>query len=54
MLKHCRFLVRKLRYEEMARSDPLKAMEYLRHNISDVIDHTDSDQVNNVSAIKFC
>ncbi|XP_064543793.1 muskelin [Drosophila montana] len=47
VLKHCRFLVRKLRYEEMARSDPLKAMEYLRHNISDVIDHTDSEQVNN-------
>lgn len=50
ILKHCRFLVRKLRYEEMARIDPLKAMQYLREHISDVIDHSDAEQLNNVSA----
>ncbi|EDW09382.1 uncharacterized protein Dmoj_GI19068 [Drosophila mojavensis] len=47
ILKHCRYLVRKLRYEEMTRSDPIKAMEYLRHHIADVIDHTDTEQLNN-------
>lgn len=50
ILKHCRFLVRKLRYEEMTRIDPLKAMQYLREHISDVIDHSDAEQLNNVSA----
>lgn len=48
-MKHCRYLVRKLRYEEMARKDPLRAMQYLREHISDVIDHSDAEQLNNVS-----
>ncbi|XP_001361411.1 muskelin isoform X1 [Drosophila pseudoobscura] len=47
ILKHCRFLVRKMRYEEMARQDPVSAMQYLRHNIADVIDHDDAEQLNN-------
>ncbi|KAH8375385.1 hypothetical protein KR200_002878 [Drosophila serrata] len=47
ILKHCRFLVRKLRYEEMTRQDPLKAMQYLRHHIAAVIDHSDAEQLNN-------
>ncbi|KAH8400886.1 hypothetical protein KR009_001632 [Drosophila setifemur] len=47
ILKHCRFLVRKLRYEEMARQDPLKAMQYLQNHIAAVIDHSDAEQLNN-------
>ncbi|XP_034135875.1 muskelin isoform X2 [Drosophila guanche] len=47
ILKHCRFLVRKMRYEEMARQNPMQAMQYLRHNIADVIDHDDAEQLNN-------
>ncbi|KAH8299381.1 hypothetical protein KR044_000853 [Drosophila immigrans] len=47
ILKHCRYLIRKLRYEEMVRVDPLKAMQYLRHHISEVIDHADAEQLNN-------
>lgn len=57
ILKHCRFLVRKLRYEEMTRQDPLKAMQYLRHHIADVIDHSDAEQLNNVclkNYFNFC
>ncbi|KAH8270798.1 hypothetical protein KR018_005078 [Drosophila ironensis] len=47
ILKHCRYLVRKMRYEEMARLDPLKAMQYLRHHIAAVIDHSDAEQLHN-------
>lgn len=47
ILKHCRYLIRKLRYEEMVRMDPIKAMQYLRQHISEVIDHTDAEQLNN-------
>jgi len=51
ILKHCRFLVRKMRYEEMTRQDPFKAMQYLRHHIAAVIDHSDAEQLNNVCFI---
>ncbi|XP_030373545.1 muskelin [Scaptodrosophila lebanonensis] len=47
ILNHCRYLVRKLRYEEMTRSEPLVAMQYLRHQIADVIDHNDAEQLHN-------
>lgn len=32
----------------MAKADPIKAMQYLRFNISEVIDHSDAEQLNNV------
>ncbi|XP_013106897.1 muskelin [Stomoxys calcitrans] len=47
ILKHCRYLVRKLHYEEMAKADPYKAMHYLRHNIAEVIDHNNEEQLRN-------
>ncbi|KAM8713553.1 hypothetical protein ACLKA7_013817 [Drosophila subpalustris] len=46
ILKHCRYLIRKLRYEEMVRTDPLKALQYLRQHVSEVIDHTDAEQLD--------
>lgn len=50
---HCRYLVRKLHYEEMARTDPLNAMQYLRHHVAQVIDHSNPEQLHNVSIIFF-
>ncbi|XP_017485402.1 PREDICTED: muskelin isoform X1 [Rhagoletis zephyria] len=47
ILMHCRYLVRKLHYEEMARTDQLKAMQYLRNHVAEVIDHSNAEQVNN-------
>ncbi|XP_073845147.1 muskelin 1 [Musca autumnalis] len=47
ILKHCRYLVRKLHYEEMAKADPFKAMHYLRHQIAEVIDHSNPEQLRN-------
>ncbi|XP_049309463.1 muskelin isoform X1 [Bactrocera dorsalis] len=47
ILMHCRYLVRKLHYEEMARTDPLSAMQYLRHHVAQVIDHSNPEQLHN-------
>lgn len=41
--------MRKLHYEEMAKSDPFKAMQYLRQHIAEVIDHSNKEQLQNVS-----
>lgn len=49
ILRHCRYLLRKLRYEEMTQSDYIKAMEYLRTNIAEVIDHDNVEQLQNVN-----
>ncbi|XP_067630617.1 muskelin isoform X2 [Eurosta solidaginis] len=47
ILMHCRYLVRKLHYEEMVRVDPLNAMYYLRNHVAEVIDHSNPEQLNN-------
>ncbi|XP_037825080.1 muskelin isoform X1 [Lucilia sericata] len=47
ILRHCRFLLRKLHYEEMAKSDPYKAMQFLRQHIAEVIDHNNKEQLKN-------
>lgn len=52
-MKHCRYLIRKLRYEEMVRIDPLKALQYLRQHVSEVIDHNDAEQLDKVYVILF-
>ncbi len=45
MLQHCKFLIRKLEYEEMTRIDPMYAIGYLQTRLSDVIDHNDPVQL---------
>lgn len=50
---HCRYLVRKSHYEEMARTDALRAMQYLRHHVAQVIDHSNPEQLHNVSIMFF-
>lgn len=47
ILMHCRYLVRKSHYEEMARTDALRAMQYLRHHVAQVIDHSNPEQLHN-------
>uniref|UniRef100_A0A1A9ZKV8 LisH domain-containing protein n=1 Tax=Glossina pallidipes TaxID=7398 RepID=A0A1A9ZKV8_GLOPL len=46
ILNHCRFLIRKLKYEEMARSDTYQAMQYLRkhfHKLASLLFRTDDN-----------
>lgn len=38
-------MIRKLEYEEMARVDPMYAMQYLQTKLSQVIDHNDPAQL---------
>ncbi|XP_055919680.1 muskelin isoform X2 [Eupeodes corollae] len=47
ILNHCRYLVRKLFYEEISRINPIKALRYLQTHISEVINHSDPVQLNN-------
>lgn len=41
ILKHCKYLVRRLEYEEIAKSEPLRAVNYLQTKLHDIIDHND-------------
>lgn len=57
ILQHCKFLIRRLEYEEIARSDPVQAMFYLQTKLSDVIDHNDAAQLkqfHKLATFLFC
>lgn len=47
ILNHCRYLVRKLFYEEISRVNPIQALHYLQTHVSEVINHSDPVQLNN-------
>lgn len=47
ILNHCRYLVRKLFYEEISRTNPMRALRYLQTHVSAVINHSDPAQLNN-------
>ncbi|TMW44291.1 hypothetical protein DOY81_010628 [Sarcophaga bullata] len=47
ILKHCRYLMRRQCYEEMTQSDFVQAMQYLRTNVAEVIDHDNVEQLEN-------
>nr|XP_019955452.1 PREDICTED: muskelin isoform X2 [Paralichthys olivaceus] len=44
LLRHCRYLIRKYRFEEKAQSEPLTALKYLQNDLSLTVDHTDPDE----------
>ncbi|KAK1906527.1 Muskelin [Dissostichus eleginoides] len=44
LLRHCRYLIRKYRFEEKAQSEPLNALKYLQNDLSLTVDHTDPDE----------
>ncbi|XP_055379380.1 muskelin isoform X2 [Condylostylus longicornis] len=46
-LRYCQYLVRKLKYEEITKINPIYALQYLQNHISEVIDHNDPVQLNN-------
>lgn len=49
LLKQCKLLLRKQRFEELASGDSLNALLYLQTSLSDLIDHTDVEQTNEVN-----
>ncbi|XP_077399462.1 muskelin isoform X2 [Vanacampus margaritifer] len=44
LLRHCRYLIRKYRFEEKAQSEPLSALKYLQDDLSLTVDHTDPEE----------
>lgn len=48
ILRHCKYLIRRLEYEEITKSDPLKAVNYLQTRLHDIIDHKDPEELKEV------
>uniref|UniRef100_A0A671NHU4 Muskelin-like n=2 Tax=Sinocyclocheilus anshuiensis TaxID=1608454 RepID=A0A671NHU4_9TELE len=44
LLRHCKYLIRKYRFEEKAQTEPLNALKYLQNDLSLTVDHTDPDE----------
>lgn len=57
VLNYCKYLIRKQKYEEIAHSDPLSALKFLRNNLSEAIDRNDQNQLNDfhkLASLLFC
>lgn len=57
VLNYCKYLIRKQKYEEITRSDPLSALKFLRNDLSEAIDKTDQNQLNDfhkLASLLFC
>lgn len=48
ILKRCKRLIRKYKFEELATKDGIEALEYLQTEVSEIIDHADEDQAKEV------
>ncbi|XP_043569159.1 muskelin [Chiloscyllium plagiosum] len=44
LLRHCRYLIRRHRFEEKARADPLSALKYLQNDLYVTVDHSDPEE----------
>jgi hypothetical protein len=49
LLKECKLMLRRQRFEELAAVDPLRALLYLQNSLSELIDHSNSQQTSEVS-----
>ncbi|XP_026577752.1 muskelin [Pseudonaja textilis] len=44
LLRHCKYLIRKHRFEEKAQTDPLSALKYLQNDLFATVDHSDPEE----------
>ncbi|XP_027058035.1 muskelin-like [Pocillopora damicornis] len=44
LLRRCRYLIRKQRFQEMAARDPYEALRYLQHELSETVAHDDPEE----------
>ncbi|XP_062055249.1 muskelin isoform X2 [Lepus europaeus] len=44
LLRHCKYLIRKHRFEEKAQMDPLSALKYLQNDLYITVDHSDPEE----------
>ncbi|CAH1783153.1 unnamed protein product, partial [Owenia fusiformis] len=45
LLRRCKYLIRRHRYQEMAMTQPIQALEYLQTSLTDVVDHDDPNEI---------
>lgn len=49
ILKRCKLIIRKHKFQELALSNSIEALEYLQTKVSEIIDHNDVQQTKEVS-----
>lgn len=57
VLNYCKYLIRRQQYEEIARSNFITALAFLRNNLAETIDKNDINQVNDfhkLASLLFC
>ena len=57
VFNYCKYLIRKQKYEEITRFDPLSALKFLRNDLSEAIDRSDQNQLNDfhkLASLLFC
>lgn len=48
ILKRCKLIIRKHKFQELALSNSIEALEYLQTKVSEIIDHNDAQQTKEV------
>lgn len=46
ILRHCKYLIRRLEYEEIVKTNSIRAVGYLQTRLSEIIDHNDPEQLH--------
>ncbi|ELU02476.1 hypothetical protein CAPTEDRAFT_169790 [Capitella teleta] len=46
LLRKCRYMIRKHRFLEITRSEPLRALSYLQNELAQTVDHDDQEETN--------
>lgn len=57
IFSYCKYLIRKQNYEEITRTDSFNALVFLRNNLAETIDQSDTEQVNDfhkLASLLFC
>lgn len=44
-MRHCKYLIRRLEYEEIVKTNSIRAVGYLQTRLSEIIDHSDPEQL---------
>jgi len=44
LLRRCKYLIRKHRFQEIAKQDPLMALQYLQTQLAQMVDHADQEE----------
>uniref|UniRef100_H3BAD6 Muskelin 1 n=1 Tax=Latimeria chalumnae TaxID=7897 RepID=H3BAD6_LATCH len=53
LLRHCKYLIRKHRFEEKAQTDPVIALKYLQNDLSVTVDHSDPKETKEASQMSI-